>query len=213
MSSKSLVRWSGMATVLGALLILVTSVVPELFFPNDEALSVSAMSSRWMPLWALFFIGLILIALGLVGLYTRQTERSGAFGLVAFLVAFTGVALALGLAWTFLFTVPSLAEAAPAFLDNEEIPGPLALPLPLTFILFDGGWLLFGLATTLAKVFPRWTGILLMIGAVLDFSSNFLPISFPIGTVLLGAALIWLGYLLWSEHRQTAIRPEATVEY
>ena len=210
---KNLIRWSGMAAMIGAFLMMVATVVPDILIPGDELTSVVALSGAWIPLWALFLIGLILIALGLVGLYARQAERAGVFGLVAFLVAFTGVALALGLAWTFLFTVPSLAEAAPAFLDNEEIPGPLALAFPLTFILFDGGWLLFGLATALAKVFPRWAGILLMIGAVLDFSSNFLPISFPIGTVLLGAALIWLGYLLWSEHRQTAIRPEATVEY
>ena len=213
MSSKHLIRWSGMAAVAGALLMMVATVVPDLLFPSDEATSVIALSSAWIPLWALFLIGLILIALGLVGLYARQSERAGSLGLIAFLVTFTGVALALGFAWTFLFTVPTLAEGAPALLDNEDVSGPLAVAFPLTFILFGGGWLLFGLATVLARVFPRWAGILLMIGAVLDFSSDFLPITFPIGTVVFGAALIWLGYLLWSEYRQPVASPEAAVEY
>lgn len=108
MSIANLIRWSGLAMLIGALFMMVATVVPDLLFPGDEATSVIALSSAWIYLWALFLIGLILIGLGLVGLYLRQSERAGTLGLVAFLVTFAGVALALGFAWTFLFTIPTL---------------------------------------------------------------------------------------------------------
>jgi hypothetical protein len=44
----------------------------------------------------LYLLGGVLLQLGLVGLYIRQSGPLGILGLVAFLVAFLGTALAVG---------------------------------------------------------------------------------------------------------------------
>jgi hypothetical protein len=62
--------------------------------------------------------------------------------------------------------------------------------LVLTFITLGVGWLLFGIATLHGGVFPRWAAILLMVGAVLSF----FPV--PLTSIVLSAAVIWLGFIL-----------------
>jgi hypothetical protein len=52
----------------------------------------------------------VLLQIGLVGLYVRQSEAAGIFGLLGFVVAFLGTALAVGAIWSQLFIVPELVD-------------------------------------------------------------------------------------------------------
>src|SRR5215210_5144576 len=63
----------------------------------------------------MFLLGMVLILFGLFGLYASQSEAAGTLGLVGFLVAFLGTALAAGASWAQTFIAPLLATEAPNF--------------------------------------------------------------------------------------------------
>ena len=87
----------------------------------------------------MYLLGGVLVLLGLVGIYVRQSEESGILGLVGFLVAFFGMALLVGSAWFQLFVAPFFAVEAPGALDAEPA-GMLAVGfVALVRGLFDFG--------------------------------------------------------------------------
>lgn len=135
----------------------------------------------------LFLLGTVLVLFGLFGLYERQSDAAGPLGVVGFLVAFLGTALAVGASWVAVFIDHLVAAEAPALLDA----GP-PLGLILSYGIFAVGWLLFGVATLRAHIYPRWAALLLMVGAVLGF----FPL--PLSTVVFGVAVAWLGFALFT---------------
>lgn len=148
--------------------------------------------------------------IGLVALYARQAEEAGVLGLVGFLLTFVLMAMVVGAMWTFAFVAPSAAIEAPAFLDSESPAGPLNLGFAITFMGFPLGWLVFGIATFRAGVFPRFAGVLLAVGALLAFA----PL--PAVTVVMDIAVVWLGYSLLSEKsgvpEKELARPEPEIQ-
>jgi hypothetical protein len=106
--------------------------------------------------------------------------------------------LALGAVWGQLFVAPFLAVQAPGALDTEPT-GTLAVGFTLTLlIIFPLGWLLFGVATLRAQVYPRAAAILLIIGAVVGF----LPI--PLTEIVLNVAVARLGFVLFTGRGEAA---------
>lgn len=205
MSSSNLIRWSGLAALVGGVLLIVENVA-EFIFYGDQPESVAALTNAWVILSVLALVGVVLISLGLVGLYARQAEQTGTLGLVAFLVAFSGTAMLFGFGWAGAFFVPALAEAVPDSLDTLDA-GVLMVGVILTFGLFALGWLLFGLASLQARVLPRGAAVLLMVGAVLAFV--LLVLELPFFIVAFGAALAWMGYALWSGAGEPVLTAEA----
>jgi hypothetical protein len=204
MSSSNLIRWSGLAALVGGVLLIVENVA-EFIFYGDQPESVAALTNAWVILSVLALVGVVLISLALVGLYARQAEQTGTLGLVAFLVAFTGTAMIFGFGWAGAFVVPDLAEVVPDFLDTPDA-GLLMVGVMLTFGLFALGWLLFGLASLQTKILPRGAAVLLMVGAVLAFVLLLLELPFFI--VVFGTALAWMGYAVWSGGGEQAIEPQ-----
>lgn len=200
------IRWGGLAAILGGALLLIADgwgLAQEIFGTGPEKFSEQAATTSWTAMSVLFMSGGILILLGLVSVYARQAEEAGIFGIVGFLAAFVSMALVVGVFWTFTFVAPSAAIEAPAFLDNEQAAGPLMLGFMLTFMSFPVGLALFGLATFRARVFPRAAAAVLTLGALVSFAP------FAGVTLLLDAALIWIGYSLYSERRVEAASPQA----
>jgi hypothetical protein len=56
---------------------------------------------------------MVLLLIGIVGLYAGQAEVAGLLGLAGFLVIFVGTTLRSGLRWFNAFALPSAAEAVP----------------------------------------------------------------------------------------------------
>ncbi len=71
----------------------------------------------------------------------------------------------------------------------------------MSFITFAVGWLLFGIATLLARVYPRIPTILLMIGAVIAV----LPL--PFTGIVLAIAVAWLGFALFTGREASTEQP------
>ncbi|MDP8950462.1 MAG: hypothetical protein M3N00_09560, partial [Actinomycetota bacterium] len=59
-----------------------------------------------------------------------------------------------------------------------------------SYVLAALGWLLFGVATLRAGVYPRWAAIVLIVGAVL------LGLPVPGLEIVLAVAVSWLGFAL-----------------
>jgi hypothetical protein len=188
MTRSALVRWGGLAALVGAVL-LVTGDLMHFAF-GSESYSQQATTAAFIVHSLLLLLGGVLILLGLVGLHANQAEATGPLGLVGFFVAFLGTALVVGVTWYEIFVAPYMAVAAPRVLDARPT-GALALGFSLSFGIFALGWLLFGLDTLRAGVYPRAAAILLIIGAVVFYLS---PIS--ASGILHSVAVAWLGLTL-----------------
>jgi hypothetical protein len=206
MSSSNLIRWSGLAALVGGVLLAVLEVA-EFVLIGGQPESVVAGASALIIVRVSFLVAIALIILALVGLYARQAEQAGTLGLIAFLVAFTGTVMVFGAQWSTAFIGPWLAEAAPELLDTEPA-GLMAAGFMLSFLLLALGWFLCGLASLQAGVLPRGGAVLLMVGAVLLFVA--LLLEFPGSTVVFGAALAWMGYGLWSGAGERAAASQPT---
>ena len=204
MASSNLIRLGGLAAVLAGALLLIAdlwSLLLEVIFGGSfENFSKFAVTTSWTLMSTMYLIGALLLLVALVGLYTRQSEAAGTLGLVGFLVALVGTGLLAGMMWAMAFVVPSAAIEAPAFLDAEEVAGPLDMGFMLSGIAVAVGWVLFGVATLRARVFPRKAAIVLIVGALLTV----LPL--PATTLVIDVALAWLGLTLLSGQRASAGR-------
>ena len=194
MSSSQLIRWSGLAAVAGGVSLAIAEVVALSFFGSD--FSRTATTGTYALYSVLIMITGVLLPLGLVGLYVRQSEAAGPLGLVGFVVAFIGTVLVAGFFWSSAFVAPILAVEAPQLLDVRSLPGFFR-----SFIVFGLGWLLFGVATLRAGIYPRAPAVLLIVGSVL------IVIRLPLTSIVLDAAVAWMGYVLFTGRDIAAGRP------
>lgn len=199
MTSSNLIRWSGLAAILGGALLLISDLLSLTVVSGD--LAKAATTGVYLVDNGVRLLGGMLLLVGLVGLYTRQAEASGTLGLIGFLAAFAGTSLMMGAFWTNTFVPPALALEAPEFLATRPA-GTLGFGFTLSFMLAPVGWLLFGAATFRARVYPRAASVLLMAGAALTF----IPLP-AVGGVVFSLAIAWLGYTLFSEARASSMRP------
>ncbi len=188
--SLNLVRWGGLAALGAGVLFLIGDliiVVAGVDFHSAESQSTASYASVFI-LWLLAG-GLLL--LGLVGLYVRQSEATGVLGLVGFLAAFSGTVLVVGFFWNSLFITPLVAAEVPEL--HETIGGSAGEPLGtiLSVLAYSAGWVLFGVATLRAGIYPRAAAIALIVGAVLAL----VPIQ-GISGIVFDAAVAWLGFAL-----------------
>lgn len=192
----------------------ITLAVHYLTHPPGET-APYALDPLWVPSHWLGGIAYLLLPLGLIGLYARQSEKAGLLGLIGFILAFVGSALSAGLSIYFsVVVIPFLAVRGLDWLDapNGAIytssafrlaVGPAAACLLL-------GLLLFAVATLRAHVLPRlgaWLviltvplGVLAVVFVAFIGSTPFLQ---RIGQLLIGGVLsfgmlIW-GWALWSQ--------------
>jgi hypothetical protein len=176
-------------------------VISMLLHPSGRDLT-SVLNSSWAPVHALAVASLILILIGLVGLYAKQSEKCGILGLIGFGVAFIGTVLVTGLLYFEAFIMPVLAIEAPALVDEKGpiFTGPTGIIFPVSLMAFMLGYLIFGIATIRAKLLSRWGTLLIIIGAVLfGIGPLLVQIVVVAGAVVFGIGIFWLGYDLWKE--------------
>jgi len=194
MSPVHLLRWAGLLAIVSAGL----SVLGDLLrLGVDVENPALASTAGYTLVFGLYLFGTVLLLLGMVGLYIHQSAEAGILGVAGFVIAFVGTALLAGALWFELFITPSLAAAAPGRADTE-----LGLPgFILAFVLTGLGWLLFGVATLRAHVYPRWAGVLMILGVLISLTP--LPLS---GSVF-SLAIAWLGFVLFTGRHFTTAQP------
>jgi hypothetical protein len=190
--------WAAMVSGLGlvASFLMEWLVVPYERLGQPEAFFTSAyhVSS------GLRLLSIVLLLWGLIGIYGRQSRAAGTFGLWAFVVVFLGTALVAGNTWAEVFVWPTLAQVAPEMLSvpvfTTEASSYMSVGLNLSFPLFGIGLILFGVATFIAGVYPRWIAVLLIIGIPVTMFLDPTPGTFQesIGQILWGFAVAALGW-------------------
>lgn len=215
MSSSSLVRLGGMAALTAGVLLLIGdlwNLVQYLRYGDTLRFSEEASAASYTVISAVYMVGVLLLLVAAVGLYARHAGAFGSLGLFGFLAALVGTGLIAGLMWALTFVAPSAAIEAPAFLDAEEIAGPLDTGFMLSGIAWALGWALFGVAMLRARVLPRAAAVVLVVGALLTIA----PV--PASALLFDAALIWVGLIVVRERTTetsagrstgTGFRPQA----
>ncbi len=186
MTFSRLIRWAGLAAVFSGVLSVVGDLL-RLFVDVEN--SETATTVPYTLVFLMYLLGTALLLLGLVGLYTSQSEVAGVLGFVGFLAAFLGTVLLVGVLWFELFITPDLATRAPELAEAE-----LGLAgFILVFLLGIIGWLLFGVATLRAGVYPKLAVVLVMVGVVISY----FPI--PLSGIIFSAGIAWLGLLLFKD--------------
>jgi hypothetical protein len=198
MSSRILYRVSGL-TALVAGILLASLDVSAFVLIGQETPGITREVGVWVLLLALRLVVLVSTLLGLVGLYTYRTNETEPLGLVVFLLTFASMLVLSGYSWARAIIVPVIAEALP-FMTDVGPSAALTVPPGITLTWPGIGLFLFGVMSLLANILPRWTGVLLVAAAVAAIASALLVI--PLGPkIMLGALLVWLGYVLWMERQ------------
>lgn len=193
MTRTNLIRWAGLACVLSGILYAMAAAI----HPSGEDV-LSIVSALWVPAHILGGISAVLLLFGLLGLYGRQLEASGSLMLVGFVLAFIGTTLLATEEFQSATVMPLIAAKAPTLLEGTSTAG-AALAFGLLFLVsFFLGYLLFGIATVRARVLPRWSGLLLILGLLLSLGGSISHLVSIIAAIILGLGLAWMGYAVWS---------------
>lgn len=187
--------WAAMVSGLA----LVASFLMEwLVVPHERLGSEAFLTSSYLVSSGLRLLGFILLLWALTGIYGRQARPAGTFGFWAFAVVFLGTALSVGNTWAEVFVWPTLAQVAPGMMSGSATDMSLYLlvGLQVSFPLFGLGMILFGVATFLAGVYPRWVAVLLIGSIPVTMFLDPTPGRFQesIGQILLGIAVAALGW-------------------
>jgi len=219
MSITKLIRWSGLALMLGGILL---ATGPFTHPPADTA--EYALYPLWVPSHLLGGIALLLITLGLVGLYLRQSEQVGLTGLIGFILTFVGSTLTAGaLIFIDVVVFPFIAARGLDWLNSPDG----ALRTSSAFELAAGlgglslllGLLVFAFAMMRAHVLSRWGAWLVILalplgivgGVFISFigslSQEILQTLFGGVFAVIGLGLAAWGWALWSEKVDMVAKP------
>jgi hypothetical protein len=189
--TRTLIRWSGLAAVLGGVLLLQAPLLHPADTPEGFA----------SPMWVInhfgLYAGYLLVQLGLIGMLARQYHAAGRLGVLGFVVAFVGVGLTLMEGRDHTFSLPLLRLSGLQGSDPDSLHG--LWELVFNAAAFSAGHILLGIATYRAGMFPRLAAMLLAVGApILAFSPPIGIEAALIGSALYGGAVVWIGALLLS---------------
>jgi len=201
-----LIRWAGLSALVAGVCYVLVGILHPANIPS------SVTGTRWEMVHviacAMSFFGL----LGMAGLYARQARRAGWLGLIGYILLSFWLVLIMGFSFVEAFVLPHVANTSPGFVqawmgmfngpagtfDIGALPTVWNLSAPALIL----GGLLFGIATFRAGILPRWAGAFLAVSTAIAPVAVLLPnASQPKIAILMGLALVWLGYALWSEVR------------
>jgi len=200
MASARLIRWSGLAAMIGGAMWTASWILVS--FTEDGTRAVLGLSERgWRTL--LLSPAMLFFAAGLVGFHRKQRERSGKLGKIGFVVGLLGVVTML---------LGNIAEfwVFELFYGTQQ-PGWAMMGVGW-FMMLPIALILFGLATVKARVFSGWRRavplvfglalvLLILVGIAVMLVSGSSSQEGLLGAMLLTIAAGWvvLGYALWLE--------------
>jgi hypothetical protein len=146
------------------------------------------------PAGAAFNFTALLVGIpAMAGLYLRQREEAGAFGLVAFVLVYVGLALMMCMDYFGTFVFPTL----PAEEVTKLQQGSPMVAMMVSGIVFLLGEILFGISVIRSGVFSRIAAVLFMIGFLPTTMRQAYPWVTFAGSVMSGGGIIWWGLQLW----------------
>ncbi len=147
----------------------------------------------------------VVLVFALVALYAAQAEQSGLLGSLGMVLSVVGTTLASGV---ILAEIAGASGADVEAVTGASLSGALSLLGGLAFLI---GLILFGVATMRAGLFPRWAGLLLVVGDVVfgaaSFSGAASLVIEVVGALITCVAFVWLGLALLSGSGASARQP------
>jgi hypothetical protein len=154
-----------------------------------------------------YLVGFCALMLALIATYERQAAEAGRLGLIGAVVAIVGTMLLGGDLWFETFAISWIADDAPALLEADDPSTLLAIGAVSSYLLFALGWILFGIASFRAHVFPSAICIALVVGGFLGFRALLAPFGIP-----LGLAVAWLGVWMMTRDPRAEDVPAGSAE-
>jgi hypothetical protein len=190
---RRIVGWGARAAIAAPVAAVFAVAVGAPLYADD--LSKAAGTGRFVVAGAAALAVLLLLAVALVGLYTRWERQLTAVGHAGFLVALIGTVMAAGGAWDSLFTLPYLADEAPAVLDLDTS-GSLLAGFVISYLVLVVGWTTFAASALRSRIIPRGAGITLLVGsivAILPAPTPLRLLPLAVGAALAGRAALRAG--------------------
>jgi len=187
---------TGAALILGGLLTALINIFLTTQIDFGAPYAAMAGSSLFFIRLTLAGIASLFVLIGCTGLYARQAEKIGVFGLIAFLLTFIGMAALFANEWTSVFTVHEIAKVDPEALEALEDSALFDAGAIIALGLSVLGWLTLAAVTLRAGILPRWASISVIAGFVLV---TVLPAMMGVwgaalANTILGAGWIGLGW-------------------
>lgn len=190
MLSTPLKRLSGLSLLAGSVIVIV-GIVPGFFVDSGPADTLSVATAL------IRLTGAMLVVLGLPGVSLGGNQRTGVLGLIGSVCTSLFFLMALATEPIFAFVFPYLAVKDPSLVSGPP-PAPLFIFFTIDGLMLLIGGVLLGIAILRSATSPRWSGLALIIGALVSFAGGFFqgPIG-DLGTVIVLIGLIWLTIGLW----------------
>ena len=205
MSESPLSRFAAPLALVAGALVVVTRLVIMLTTPTEiDPLKAYVLGATHAINSVASIVAFALLIVALVAVYEREARPAGGLGAVAVGAAIVGTVFMAGDWWYEAFAVPRLAEVAPAAIDTF-VGGRLLVGGLASFVFFGIGWVLFGVASLRARVFPVGVSIAILAGGFL--SGVPIGIVYLSGGVILGLAMVALGAWTMRVTTATAIQP------
>jgi hypothetical protein len=202
-TTPKLIRWAGLSAVVAG--IIFTAIQPTHPPINSSTFILNTSFKTSISIFGL---------LGMTGLYARQVEETGWLGLAGYLLLTIYYAVQMCISFIQPTVLPLLTTIAPSFVESVLLLangagtptnfGSLTAMYSLASILYVLGSLFFGIAMLRARILPRGAAALFAVsGPLAGTMFTLLPYQLvQLTSIPIGAAMIWLGYALFSERRE-----------
>jgi hypothetical protein len=201
--SEPTLRWSGLANVVGGVLLALFFVLHP--GGGDPPTVQAVLTSPYALEHTLSVAAMALLLLGLPALIARSAPRHGRVAWAGFALAFVGTYLLGGVLFFDAYIIPAIAANAPALMDatGQLNSPPTVLAFAVAGTVWGLGYLVLGVVALRAAILPRWASGLMIIGSiVINLPPQ--PIGFApllliaVGAVMFGVALSGWGLAIWS---------------
>lgn len=188
MTSQPISRIAGpIALATGAVLLIQQLVMASIL--DGTRIEATMASPLFVPSAIVYFLAFCGLLVTLVAAYSWESDRAGTFGLVGFLAALIGTMFLAGDLWFEAFAVPWLGDVAPAALHQAG--GMLMIGGFTSYVLFAAGWVLFGLASLRARVYPWPLSVAIVVSGLIGFQAAMPPFAIPLALAV-GALGAWM---------------------
>src|SRR5215207_360756 len=199
--TRTLARYGAPIAIVAGALMIITRLVILFTAPTEiEPLKAYVLTPTHAVNGVVSILAFALLVIALVALYEREARSAGGFGALAFGAAVVGTMFMTGDWWYEAFAVPRLAAVAPDVVDTF-VGGRLIIGGVTSFVLFGIGWIMYGAASTRARVIPRSISITILVAGLM--SGVPIGIVYLSGGVVHGLAFVWLG--VWMMRAATVV--------
>jgi hypothetical protein len=189
-SLSPLARSAGPLALAAGGLFTITQLVTVATLDRSN-LVASSLEPVFLINGSVYFGAFCLLMLTLVAIYAREGHRAGKLWAIGACAAVVGTfALGANVGWFDVFVAPWIALVAPEAMKTPNV-GSLPIGGFSSYVLFLLGWVLFGVASFRARVFPIAISLAIVVSALIAWPSAFPPYGVPFGLTIAGLG-VWM---------------------